>query len=190
MRVLIFTCLALGALSYPLVNADRQWRERDDLRGATERTSATVVESTHITEINVLPNDVHDDFGLNRHTVPQPYDVVQVELPAAGYPGQVTAVDAVDAVSGLLPGQLVPVAYTRTIPMAHGSKAARARITSRRRSGCTPTSLSSGAASLRSCSWASLCSVGFARDDWLFAPPACEFCVVACPAPAQYRVTI
>jgi hypothetical protein len=117
-RILILSGLALVALSYPLVSAEQRWRERDDLRGATQRTSATVVESTHVTEINVLPNDVHDDFGLNRHTVPQPYDVVQLELPAAGYPGQVTAVDAIDAstAGSLLPGQLVSVVYAPDDP--------------------------------------------------------------------------
>jgi hypothetical protein len=110
--VVILVGLALAAGFYPLYHADQLWHEFEDLSRATQRSTATVVDATRITEINVLPNDV-ENVELNRHQVPQPYDIVQLELHPPGFPGQVTAIDAIDASasSGLTQGQQVLVAY-------------------------------------------------------------------------------
>jgi hypothetical protein len=117
--VLILAGLALTAGLYPLYRADQLWHERDDLSRATQRSSATVVETTYVTEINVLPNDV-ENVELNRHQVPQPYDIVQLELTPPGFPGPVTAIDAIDASSpgGIAIGQQVSVVYPLDDPHA------------------------------------------------------------------------
>jgi hypothetical protein len=63
-----------------------------------------------------------EDTGLNRHQVPQPYDIVQLELRPTGSPGPVTAIDAIDAnsTSSLKPGQQVAVVYAPDDP--HGAR--------------------------------------------------------------------
>jgi hypothetical protein len=73
--VVIMVGLAVAAGLYPLYHSDQLWHEREDLSGATQRSSATVVDTTRVTEINVFPNDV-ENVDLNRHQVPQPYDIV------------------------------------------------------------------------------------------------------------------
>jgi hypothetical protein len=115
----ILVCLALAAGLYPLYHADQLWHEREDLSRATERSSATVVDTTRVTEITLLSNDV-ENVDLNRHQVPQPYDIVQLELQPPGFAGPVTAIDAVDAssASGLARGQQVSVVYPPDDPHA------------------------------------------------------------------------
>jgi hypothetical protein len=72
-----------------------------------------------VTEINILPNDV-ENVEFNRHQVPQPYDIVQLELRPPSFPGPVTAIDAIDATSasGLAIGQQVSVVYPPDDPHA------------------------------------------------------------------------
>jgi predicted membrane metal-binding protein len=108
----ILVGLALAAGLYPLYHAGQLWHEREDLGLATQRSSATIVDTTRVVEINLLSNDV-ENADLNRHRVPQPYDIVQLELRPPGFPGPVTAVDAIDAsaASGLASGQQVSVVY-------------------------------------------------------------------------------
>src|SRR5260221_930830 len=117
--VVILLGLAVAAGLYPLYHADQLWHEREDLSRASQRSSATVVEATRVTEINILPNDV-ENADLNRHRVPQPYDIVQLELKPPGFPGPVTAVDAIDARSGasITVGQQVSVVYPPDDPHA------------------------------------------------------------------------
>jgi hypothetical protein len=119
--VVILVGLALAAGFYPLYHADQLWHEREDLSRATLRASASVVETTRVTEINVLPNDV-ENVELNRHQVPQPYDIVQLELKPPGFPGPVTAVDAIDAstLGDIASGQQVSVVYPPDEP--HGAR--------------------------------------------------------------------
>jgi hypothetical protein len=112
--------VALAALGYPLLHAHQVWRERSDLSGATQQAVATVVDVTRITVINFAPTDVHDLMGFDRHRVPQPYDVVQLEFMPPGYPDTVLAVDAIDAghAGGLAKGARVDVVYTPDDPHA------------------------------------------------------------------------
>jgi hypothetical protein len=108
----ILVGLAVAAGVYPLYHADQLWREREDLSRATQRSSATIVDTARVVEINVLPNDV-ENADWNRHQVPQPYDIVQLELRPPGFPDPVTAIDAIDAstASGRASGQQVSVVY-------------------------------------------------------------------------------
>jgi len=115
----ILVGLAVAAGLYPLYHANQLWHERDDLSRATQRSSATFVNKTRITEINLLSNDV-ENVDLNRHRVPQPYDIVQLEFQPPGYPGPVTTIDAIDASSagGVASGQQVSVVYPPDDPHA------------------------------------------------------------------------
>src|SRR5581483_6002045 len=117
----LLALLGLAALAFPLVQAYQEWRVRDDLSGATARASANVLDATRVTEVSLLPDDVR---GVDRHQVPRPYDVVQLQLQPPGYPDAVLAVLAVDAVDAdgdpLEQGAEVQVAYAPDDP--HGAR--------------------------------------------------------------------
>src|SRR5581483_6967711 len=114
----LLALLGLAALAFPLAQAYQEWRLRDDLSGATARATASVLDATRVTEVSLLPNDVR---GVDRHQVPRPYDIVQLQLQPPGYADAVLAVDAVDADGDpLVQGAEVQVAYAPDDP--HGAR--------------------------------------------------------------------
>jgi hypothetical protein len=89
----LLVAAVLGAAALPLVHADELARERADLSAATQHATARVVDVSRVTRIDIggrRRSDLHD--------VPQPYDIVQIDVPAPGaVDNHVLAVDAVDA---------------------------------------------------------------------------------------------
>jgi hypothetical protein len=110
----LIVVVILGAAAYPLAHADQVARERNDLDGATQHASATILDVTRVTRI--------DTGGRRRsdwHDVPQPYDIVQIEVRDPSYvDSRVLAVDAVDAAGAqpLIKGASVSVAYAPGSP--------------------------------------------------------------------------
>jgi len=114
----LIAMLVLAAFAYPLVHARQVSAERNDLSRATQHATATVVNATRVTEIDLSPRNGSRRRNLGRHTVPQPYDIVQLEFVPIGYPDTVLAVDAVDVntAGGLAKGARVDVVYAPDEP--------------------------------------------------------------------------
>jgi hypothetical protein len=111
----LIAAVVLAGLSYPLVHAAQIAGERSDLSGATQHATATITDVTRITRI-----DIGGRRRTDYHNVPQPYDIVQLELREPGAGERVLAVDAVDADDSqpLARGATVSVVYPPEAPHA------------------------------------------------------------------------
>ena len=108
-------------IGYPIVQAARDQAQADDESAMTARATGTVVDVTRVTEWHLgSRRGSRSGRGLTQYTLPQPYDVVEVEFTPPGARGKVLAVDAVDAeapASPLLPrGATVNVRYAAADP--------------------------------------------------------------------------
>jgi hypothetical protein len=119
---LIIVIVVLGGVTWPLVNAYRDWRAAEDTNGITERATATVRNVTRVSEwrFRTRAGASSRERAFDEFQLPLHYDVVTLDLKPAGLRGSVLGVDAVDVAQNappvLAPGTRVEVRFDKQSP--------------------------------------------------------------------------